>query len=321
MRFRQAAAADIEPCLALMRADGGFRAPEALWSELPGLLGAAMGGERLACFQVFDAAPPGAGGTDIAAFRIAAFVRPSFADAFFAEPHADLAARIWSLERDGQSVLLDRPAIATANARADLHLVVLHWCIRHANPVHPETLRVLSMVPAAWAASIGGFRFKSIVCYEVYGKVSAGVMRTFGYRCHNDAQGWRGREGGADDKSPFAFYWRADDPPLGLSGIFGSTFANAPAPRMRFSPAQQRLLQHALEGRSDRELSADLRISYDTVRQTWTGIFQRMEAADPALLGARAEVDGKRGAEKRRLVLEYVRQHMEELRPFDWRAA
>ncbi|MEZ5653003.1 MAG: helix-turn-helix transcriptional regulator [Burkholderiaceae bacterium] len=315
MRFRHASVADIAPCLTMLRNEGGWQAPEPLWGDLPVLIEFAMRQERLAAFQVFET--EGRGGSEIVAFRIAAFVDRRFADSYFAAPHADWAARIWSLERDGRGVLLDRPAIAAGNARGDLQLVVLHWCVRHPNPLHPETARVLSMVPAAWAASIGGYRFSAIACYEVYGKIPAGVMRTFGYRCHNDSPGWQGREG--DERPPFAFYWRASDPPQGLSGIFGSTFANAPPPRFLFSRAQQRLLLYALEGRSDRELAAELAISYDTVRQTWSGVFARIEQTDPALLVERQEADGKRGAEKRRRVIEYVRQHMEELRPFDSR--
>jgi DNA-binding CsgD family transcriptional regulator len=316
MKFRQALVADIAPGLALLRRDQGLQAPETVWADLPVMLERALREERLACFQVFEAT----GGTtpEIAALRIAAFVNPHFADAFFEAPHPDLAARVWSLEREGRSVMLDRAGIALANARGDLRLAVLHWCVRHPNPLHPETARILSMVPAAWAASIGGFRFTDLVCYEVYGKVPATVMRTFGYRCHNDSPAWRARESAApEDKTPFAFYWRASDPPQGLSGIFGSTFANAPRPRFRFSRAQQRLLSFALEGRSDRELAAALSISYDTVRQTWSGIFQRIDEADASLLAERQDSEGKRGAEKRRLVLEYVRQHMEEVRPYD----
>ncbi|MEZ5660008.1 MAG: hypothetical protein R3E83_16150 [Burkholderiaceae bacterium] len=319
MRYRQAVVADIAPCLALLRAEGGFRPSEEVWHDLPTLLEFAMRHERLASFQVFDA---GSGDNpEIVAFRIAAFVDAHFAQSFFAAPHADLSARIWALEREGRSVLLDRAATAIANARGDLRLVVLHWCVRHANPLHPETARVLSMVPSAWGASIGGYRFSEIVCYEVYGKASAAVMRTFGYRSHNDSPHWQGRQTDGEALAPYAFYWRASDPPQGLSGIFGSTFANAPRPRFLFSRAQQRLLLHALEGRSDRELAADLTISYDTVRQTWNGIFQRIDELDPALLDERSDAQGKRGTEKRRRVIEHVRQHMEELRPYDPRAA
>jgi hypothetical protein len=72
----------------------------------------------------------------------------------------------------------------------------------------------------------------------------------------------------------------------------------------------------ALLGDTDQRIAARLGISADAVKQAWRGIV----SAAQELTGrdARPEVDGPavRGSEHRRGVLEYLRQHMEELRPW-----
>jgi hypothetical protein len=98
-----------------------------------------------------------------------------------------------------------------------------------------------------------------------------------------------------------------------LAGLFVYT-----RPRFHFARSEQHLLQHALTGETCDDLAASLSLSPWTVKKRWHTIYERVVRADHALLpapilnGARPH---SRGAERRRRLLNYLRQHPEELRP------
>jgi hypothetical protein len=97
-----------------------------------------------------------------------------------------------------------------------------------------------------------------------------------------------------------------------------SLFVYTP-PRFHFNCSEQALLHHALMGKTSENLAASLSISLWTVKKRWHGIYQRVADVDRELL-LPPVADGtnvtSRGAERRRYLLHYLRQHPEELRPF-----
>jgi hypothetical protein len=60
-----------------------------------------------------------------------------------------------------------------------------------------------------------------------------------------------------------------------------------------------------------------LDVSVHGLKKLWRGIYERIEDRMPSFFGEGAGGDdGKRGPEKRRQVMAYVRQRLEELRPW-----
>jgi hypothetical protein len=97
-----------------------------------------------------------------------------------------------------------------------------------------------------------------------------------------------------------------------------SLFMYSP-PRFFFAPGEQELLAHALDGRTDAELTAVLNISLSAVKKRWPSVFGRVSVVDTALfpaVGTMLTASQKRGPGKRMRVLRYVRDHPEELRPY-----
>ena len=90
-------------------------------------------------------------------------------------------------------------------------------------------------------------------------------------------------------------------------------------PRFHFTRAQQALLQHALMGKTCETLAASLSVSTWTVKKRWHAIYDRVADVDrellPPSIAYSAEVSS-RGMERRRQLLNYLRQHLEELRPY-----
>lgn len=313
MNFRHARPEDIDACIELLRADGGFTAEPAVWEALPQLWLNALINEELASFQVFEKPEPD--GHVIVAFRMSAFFTEAFTSSYAANPHGQVAAAVWRRVMAGHSPILDRSEIARDNARGTLKLGALHWVTRKRDPLNAETLRVLSLVPNAWQVAHGGYRLEQIAFYEMFYSAAAKVMANIGYRMYECAPG---PESAPDAEPAYVFYWPKEDKALGLAALMPAIAISKPTPRFRLTPTQQRLISAALEGARDRDIAQALGVRYDTVRQNWHSVYQRIEQVDPHLLPGDKVSDGRRGDEKRRVLIEYMRQHREELRPFDW---
>jgi DNA-binding NarL/FixJ family response regulator len=108
---------------------------------------------------------------------------------------------------------------------------------------------------------------------------------------------------------------QADRMPAALAALL---FFPRRAPMLGLSPAEQQLLLLALRNVSDADCAILLGLSPHTVKMRWRQVFERIGERRPELLGPGGlpgPDDGLRGPEKRRHLLAYLRQHMEELRP------
>jgi hypothetical protein len=69
-----------------------------------------------------------------------------------------------------------------------------------------------------------------------------------------------------------------------------------------------------------------LKISLSAVKRRWAALYSRVEGSDPSFFyddkkdDVAERKDGARGLEKRRRILHFVRNHPEEIRPFDLKA-
>jgi hypothetical protein len=86
-------------------------------------------------------------------------------------------------------------------------------------------------------------------------------------------------------------------------------------PTFRFTPTEQRLLKRAVEGKTDEQIAEDIGISRDAVKQSWRAIYDHVTTVMPEILENDAEMVSGRGAEKRRHIIAYVRNNLQELKP------
>ena len=95
-----------------------------------------------------------------------------------------------------------------------------------------------------------------------------------------------------------------------------SLFIYSP-PVLGFSRSEQRLLGAALRGLDDHELVSDLQVSLSAIKKTWRSIYSRVERSNLSILPSDVphHVSGDRGKGKKHRLLNYVREHPEELRP------
>ena len=116
------------------------------------------------------------------------------------------------------------------------------------------------------------------------------------------------------DNSPRLFGAEAQDL-AAYAGTPLSIIFRRQEPLFYFSEPEQKLLLWAFSGDTDAEVSAALHAAPVTIKKRWQSIYERVEAISPEMLGGAENKKGKRGLEKKRRLLNYLRHHMEELRP------
>lgn len=319
MAFRMARLDDVDACIDLLRSDGGWQASNRVWCALPDILRQGIACESL-IVQLFTASSATTA-NELLALRVSGFLSEPFVARFAQEPLPYISATVCENWLEGHSPLLNRRQIADANALGSLRLGVLHWCVRDRNPASPDTMAVLAQVPSAWQAAHGGYHVASIACYEVYGAAQAAVMSNIGYQPYRFSSRSESMLAGvADELRPVCFHAEPTDARLGAAALMGVSIFQAPPPRFSLTPAQQKLVLAALPGAADRQLANLLGITFDSVRKTWEALYRRVNDVDALLLPTAGTASGHRGSEKRRVLLDYLRQHPEELRPYRRRA-
>lgn len=316
LAYRSLEAADIEPCLALA-VDDYAENPDIIpcaalvWRRL--LAAGSLNGMVL---EDLTRVP----GDRLAAFGMSVFVSPEFmAEARCGETPGVAALLVRRLEA-GVSPVLAPDAVRRANSGPGLNLIVLHYA--EAAPVSPEWLQgIRDKQMETFFFVHGGYRYSEMLVEHRSARLRQFVL-----------------ESGFRTRSEFGAYYRSHARPPGecpaLAGItreealphpglhVSRIFVYTP-PRFYFKPREQALLWHALLDKTDEEMAATLDVTVAAIKKRWVGIYDRVADVAPALFpdtpaaGPAHRGQDKRGQEKRRHLMRYLRLHPEELRPVE----
>jgi hypothetical protein len=129
------------------------------------------------------------------------------------------------------------------------------------------------------------------------------------YECHSEERRPEGQQ-------PYLYSVTAAEAHESAGTLASLIFRWQP-PRFYFRPIEQELLLEALLGETDEELARSLGVAMVTVRKRWDSIYDRVADVNPELLTpSEGSADATcRSHEKKRRLLSYLRQHVEELRP------
>ena len=300
MRWREALAADIEPCLGQQPSAWGDeivgRARAlAIWKDL-------LGRDMLIAGVIERTT--GGGRCPVLGFGASVFVTTDFVNAETHHPRPNINSRIIASVAAGRSVILDRKQVARANAGTGLDAVFL---------------------AAVWWKTSNAIEFSEMMMASSCSCVEAHA----GYRMRSVMVELSGQQGRSLGDASAAFDVVAEFPDVDrvllrqrkeraaeVATNASNLLFQYHEPRLLFRHPDQQLLIAALKGATDHELSAELEINVPTVKKRWRSIFMKVEDHMPDLFAHLAPVDGKRGPQRRHLVLSYVREHPEELRPF-----
>jgi hypothetical protein len=246
-------------------------------------------------------------GHKIVACGMGVFVTGAFADQEIKNPRPGLNSRIIAAIASGESVLLSRSQIGVGNAGDGLDFVNLYGTWRDGIMNARQLAEAQALLGSSFVEHFGGYRFNRVL-KEAVGHSGIALARATGtYRMIAEFPE-------SDSALAVATPESISSAPYSVA----ATLYRYKPPVLRLRPAEQRLLVAALDGKTDAELSADLKLSIEAIKKRWMSIFERVDQFKPGILSRTGPDTDGRGPQKRHRVVAYIRIHPEELRPFSW---
>ena len=312
LRFRIARREDLPHCVELL--PQGFRASDAVRRQLVHLWGKLLAaeGRSFTVIEDLERRHP----ESIEAFGLSLFVTDRFFEEFCAAPRPYLPALCYERMLAGDDIVLTEDQIRMANSAGGLSIINLDFGLRNYDLSDTRTKQVLMAGSSAFYFFHAGYRIRAIA-NEVYGAQPARYMEAGGFRLVRDYQ----RESPAvfqhlsPEEYPYLFLLRREWMQPAVIHPLSQLFS-VPVPRIRFSRSERRVLEGALLNESDSQMAFRLGVSLSGIKKTWQNIYARTQRQIPSLMPAgEGPPERSRGLEKRRHLLDYLRLHLEELRP------
>jgi hypothetical protein len=232
---------------------------------------------------------------------------------------------------NAHSHLLNADEIRRANSAEGLTYLVLNSGAPAYAQTEPTWSEVLNRLGEFNVYHAQGYRLRDLMI-ESYNATSARWLTNIGLKLRNGYTAYNGSERSGAPVSATApmLYGCSYDEAAALQGSLIASMMHYREPVVYFTLREQHLLLHALAGDTDDELAALLNCSNATIRKRWLAIYDKIAEHPrtldllPAFLGSKsygrdrpgaAHETFRRGTEKKRILLQYLRQHMEELRP------
>jgi hypothetical protein len=261
--------------------------------------------------------------SDIIHFGFNVFVTDERADAYHRCETPLIARQMIQEWAAGRRPFLSAEEIARANARAGLNLVVIHYGgIQTGNK--PDERMYAADYESSRRIFLGwNLRSYTAEIFTLSQQDNGGDWaRTLGFRAGEYSDEQLQAAGIPSDEAPCVWMARREDAGTNPGFALALLFTSYRPPRLGFTPIEQHLLGLALDGHTDETIARVANVALPTVKKRLRTIYDKVRDAPPIGGQLTASLtNGMRGAETRRHLLNYIREHPEELRPYDARAA
>lgn len=289
---------------------------EACWRVLPEMWQILLANGTMQLFLVENRARPS--GSRIVSFSATVFATDEFCSEAESTLPPYLGVQLARHYLSHELPVLKREQVARANAREGLNLVMCFEGWNHDGLSPEQGLAVREKQSEAFHLAHAGYRMKEVLA-DPLDYDGLHWMLEAGAHVRRDYSRYFQKHGAVTKHSPRPrLVGLTKEEAWANPGSYLSSFFVYTPPRFHFSRSEQLLLHHALRGETSGDLAASLSISPWTVKKRWHAIYERVADVDHELLlplianGAHSTA---RGAERRRHLLYYLRQHLEELRP------
>jgi hypothetical protein len=242
----------------------------------------------------------------IVGFGASVFLSSAFLSAELASPRPDINSRIIASVHSGRSVLATHDEIARGNAGVGIDVLVLVGTWRDEILSQQERQEARVNLASGFVQKHSGYRIR-----RVFTEVAAQPERDF------VEQSIEYRLLGAFPESRRALFLMTEESVQGIHGSLGNLLFKRYKPVLHLRESDQQLLLAAMGGATDLELVSQIGVTLSGVKARWRSAFARIAETMPELIPDLNDHQG-RGMQKRHRVLDYVRNHLEELRPYDW---
>jgi len=293
--YRRARREDIRRSMPLWAQDRALYDAD-VWASLPALLEDLMARDLLS-FAIVESLPGDAprllGGI--------AFIQPDYIDRNRIGP-STLPNAVLRAALQNRDPLLGPKEVGEQNARGELHLLNFFGNMRVIDLANPDLANFYQTSNEGYRFFHFGYAFCAM-WFEVWPTHHVSELQQNGMQI----EGHRSLAGGSS--ATLLRLTREDalaNPYARFAGYFFP-----PKPQFAFSLGEQRLLEYVLLDASDDEAAQELHVSKDGIKKRWRSIYAKVDTADPELLGSITS-----STARRRTIMHYLRQHLEELRPY-----
>lgn len=250
----------------------------------------------------------------IVGFGLSVFVSDEFVEEMTTSLPSYVNKQVLSKWTNGNSPVLSPSEIKKANSGNGLNWLGLGMSWGETCLNLEEQFHVSNKMMEALFEQIRGYQLKQFF-KEVYGEENRQKFMAFGAHLKNDYQEFWESDS-SEEQRPYLMGVTREEAfsPCRDGTHVCALFVYTP-PRFYFNNVEQELLQRALFGETDAELAGALCRSLWTVKTQWLTIYERVAAVDTKFFGSSSNDSQKRGQEKKRVLLNYLRLHPEELRP------
>lgn len=299
---RPATLADIDRCLSIQPmylgdALVGRRAALDAWKQL------AQDGFSASNVLESTSLPPS---DRIVGFGASVFLAPAFASAELASPRQDINSRVIASVHSGRSVLATHDEVARGNATVGIDILVLVGTWRDEILSQQERQEARTNLASDFVQKHAGYRIRRVFVEAAEQQERAFVEQSIEFRLVAEFP-----------ESRRALFLMTEESVQGIHGSIGNILFKRSKPVLRLRDSDQQLLLAAMGGATDLELVSEIGVTLSAVKARWRATFARIAETIPELIPDLADHEG-RGLQKRHRVLDYVRNHPEELRPYDW---
>lgn len=254
---------------------------------------------------------------EIVGFGLASFVKKNFLEDEARRSNPGLNARFIEGVANGSAIVATYAEVREANTRRDLQQIILDTSWKNDGSLSSAKIdEVRVLLGRAYQELFAGYRFSRVLCELVDETDLWHVRGLEAFRVVSDFADFHRKNPKSRWNRPRALVEVTletirRDPHSIASGLFQHQLA----PQFAFTRGDQELLELALEGKDDASIAKSLFVTLPAIKRRWSNIFERVGAVNPAICPLDGE--GTRGLQKRHRILNYVRSHPEELRPFD----
>jgi hypothetical protein len=255
--------------------------------------------------------------TDLSAPRrisnhIVVYVKPRFADELRAGAEPFLGRRIVQRFLQDESILLTPKEIRRTHEGRGLDLVSMHATYLYCPPGEMGSLEHREATSKSFFLHHQGYRVWQFL-RETYSANAATHDRNAGMRLRSSY----GRDEEPSVRHPHLFGIDRDEALASPGQMVERLFPEHPS-ILNLRPLHRELLNRALIGETDEELAESLGLSLAAIKSRWKSVYAHLDQTCPAVLAGwsrAAYSQATRARERRRHLLNYLREHVEELKP------
>ncbi len=253
--------------------------------------------------------PSADGSMRMLAGGILGFVTDEFTQRAKQPPYFWMGPELSRLTLAGKTPFLFDRQLREANATHGLNEVVWFCAIRQEEMSRAE-VRMHTM--EGHYSEVRGFRLKELLAQATTAEELEHAIRSGGCLLGSDGQPNYNDDTPSHDiiRRPHILCVTKELMNKNFGSYISMLFVHQ-APRIGFSPSEQRLLERALRGGMDEELAKELQISTSAIKKTWRSIYNRVDRSSTGIVPKTCDDHDypERGKGKKHLLLSYIREH------------